>query len=370
MIETALIFTIITTILFGHIILLYPRFISNDKEKTRPVSIIIPARNEAHNLPNILESIKLQNSETEVIIVNDRSSDATIAVSQNYDVKIVTLNENPWNGKSYVCYSGVPHARHETLLFLDADTMLSDTNAISSMLSAYTKQNNRGILSIQPYHTTKRLYEKFSTVFNMMTVMGVNAFSALKPLRKSSTVFGPALLTNKTDYQLAGGHAYAKDRVIEGEGLYEAYEAHNLPIHLYLGKDTIHMRMYPRGLHNVIHGWSKHIASGSGNTHPIHMMMIIFFLGGAIIPSGMLFLSIVLDFHLLLWLCAYVLYGITFMFLASRVININYYDFFLYPLYIAFFFYVYGLSWYHTNITKAVTWKGRKIRINGKENNK
>ncbi len=366
MIEIIIIIFVLLTIISGHVVLYNPRFLSAERVDEIPISIIIPARNEARNLPILLESIQQQNADIETIVVNDRSTDGTLEAVEPYDVKIVNLEDNPWNGKSFVCFSGVQHANHATLLFLDADTTLSDSNAIGYMLEAYRRQNNRGILSIQPFHNTKKLYEKLSVVFNLMTVMGVNVFSAIKRLRVASTVFGPAMLTNKMDYDLTGGHAYAKDKVIEGEGLYEAYAAHKLPIELYLGKKVVNMQMYPNGIQSVIKGWAKHIASGSGNTHPVHMLMIILFLGGALVPTAMLALSFFFDTHLLSWVIAYVMYGINFYMLSNRVISTNTVYILLYPMYVLFFFYVYGISWYQTNISKTVIWKDRKIDIDRK----
>lgn len=370
MIEISLMLFVLVAIIMGHIVFSHPRYISTENTDSRPVSIIVPARNEAHNLPSLLESIAKQHGEIETIIVNDRSTDETLDVIQGYNIKLVNLDANPWNGKSYVCYSGVPHAAHDTLLFLDADTMLSDANAIEHILGAYTLQNNRGILSIQPFSKTFKIYEKLSTVFNLMTVMGVNVFSAIKTLRVTSTVFGPALLTNKSDYELTGGHAYAKDKVIEGEGLHEAFAEHTLPIKLYLGKGNVNMQMYPRGIKSLINGWAKHIASGSGNTHPLYMLMIILFLGGGIVSFSLLVFSFLLNTNIWLIVLAYILYGINFTILSRRVITMHLYDLFLYPLYIFFFFCIYGLSWYRTNIRKTVTWKGRKIKISRKNNNK
>lgn len=368
MIELFLIIFVLLAVVCGHIVFYLPRYLSTEGSESRPVSIIIPARNEEENLPILLDSIKKQNILTETIVVNDRSTDRTLEVIKNYDVKVINLQDNPWNGKSFVCFSGVEHASHETLLFLDADTTLIDANAIAHMLDSYKKQNSRGILSIQPFHQTKKAYEKLSTVFNLMTVMGVNMFSYIKKFRQTSTVFGPALLTNISDYELTGGHRKAKDRIIEGEGLFDAYNAHSLPVQLYLGKNGVHMQMYPDGIQDVIRGWSKHIASGSDNTHPLHMIMIILFLGGAFVPVSMFVLASFIDINILFCVIAYVVYGLNFFVFSSRVISNNYLDIFMYPIYVFFFFCIYGLSWYQTNINKTVTWKGRKIKIKNKEN--
>lgn len=102
------------------------------------------------------------------------------------------------------------------------------------MVSLYTQQNNSGVLSIQPWHRTKKLYEKLSAIFNLITIMGINVFSAFKSLNTLSTVFGPVLMTNQRDYKTTGGHKASKSKIIEGEGIFTAYQKNSLPIKLFL----------------------------------------------------------------------------------------------------------------------------------------
>jgi len=58
--------------------------VSFHRDSHRPsVSIIIPARNEEHTLPNLLNSLSGQlSSQDEVIVVDDHSEDRTKAVAE------------------------------------------------------------------------------------------------------------------------------------------------------------------------------------------------------------------------------------------------------------------------------------------------
>ncbi|CAM4246983.1 glycosyltransferase family 2 protein [Jeotgalicoccus halotolerans] len=367
MIQILVFIFILIGITGGRLVFFNPKFVTQtniNTVKNAPISIIIPAKNEAGNLTSLITSILQQTAQCEIIVVNDASDDDTSAVLKNYDVLEVKLRENPWKGKSFVCYKGVEYASHELIIFIDADIVFTDNRALEQMISLYAKQNNSGVLSIQPRHRTKRLYEKLSTVFNLTTVMGINVFSAFKSLNTLSTVFGPVLMTNQRDYKVTGGHKASKAKIIEGEGIFTAYQKNSLPVKLFLAGDSIGMRMYPNGLKELSAGWSKHIARGSTNTHPIHMAMIILFLGCGITAFSFLLISLIVpNISVIFALAAYILYGIVFYFLADKVIRLNVIDIFIFPLYIVFFFIIYGLSWYNINIKKQVIWKGQQIAV-------
>lgn len=371
MIQVLIFIIIFTAIACGRLVFFSPKFITKKTiklERSRPVSIIIPAKNEARNLPHLIRSILKQTAECEIIVVNDDSEDDTSAILKRYDILEVKLKDNPWNGKSFVCYKGAEYASHELIMFMDADIEFTDECALEQLVSLYAEQNHSGVLSVQPRHRTKRMYEKLSVVFNLITVMGVNAFSAFNSSTALSTVFGPVLMTNQHEYKMTGGHKASKEKIIDGEGIFSAYHKHSLPVKLFLAGDSIGMRMYPNGLKSLIGGWSKHIARGSTNTHPINMIMIILFLGGGITAFSALLISLLNpNISVIFPLLAYLLYGLAFYLLADKVIRLGFLDIFIFPLYIMFFFMIYSLSWYKIKIKKQVLWKGQRIDV--KDNN-
>ena len=369
MIQTAIFIFILITIICGRLVFFSPKFLKKSpafsiSSQNTSVSIIIPAKNEARNLPHLINSIFKQTAKAEIIVVNDGSDDNTSEVLKSFDVIEVKLDENPWNGKSFVCYTGVDYASHDLIMFMDADIEFTDSHALEQMITLYAEQHNSGVLSVQPRHKTKKLYEKLSAVFNLITVMGINVFSAFKSLNTSSTVFGPVMMTNQFDYKMTDGHRASKEKIIEGEGIFKAYQKYSLPVKLYLGGDNVGMRMYPNGLKELTGGWSKHIARGSTNTHPVHMTMIILFLGGGITALSALLISLLIpSLPIIPALSGYIIYGISFYMLADKVIRLGWLDIFIYPVYILFFFMIYGLSWYNINIKKQVVWKGQRISV-------
>jgi glycosyltransferase involved in cell wall biosynthesis len=91
-------------------------------------SFIIPAYNESErltlSLPKIVDYVRSQQLHSEIIVVNDGSSDRTAEVVRSFMVSSpgVRLVENPGNrGKGYSVRNGMMHARGDLMLFTDAD---------------------------------------------------------------------------------------------------------------------------------------------------------------------------------------------------------------------------------------------------------
>jgi dolichyl-phosphate beta-glucosyltransferase len=91
-------------------------------------SFIIPAYNESErlavSLPKILDYVRQRELRSEIIVVNDGSSDDTAEVvrsfmAHNADIRLV---ENPGNrGKGFSVRNGMLNAQSDVMLFTDAD---------------------------------------------------------------------------------------------------------------------------------------------------------------------------------------------------------------------------------------------------------
>lgn len=84
------------------------------------VSIVIPALNEATNLPATLASALGQPGPAEVLVVDGGSTDGTREVAERVGVRVV---EAP-RGRARQMAAGAADARGDVLLFLHADTRL------------------------------------------------------------------------------------------------------------------------------------------------------------------------------------------------------------------------------------------------------
>ena len=106
---------------------------------TPDYSIIIPAYNEAHWLPQTIASMhKAMTAVTqvgEVIVVDNNSSDNTAEIARRYKAKVVY---EPINQISRARNTGARNAQGKYLIFVDADTVISPAllkNALERLVS-------------------------------------------------------------------------------------------------------------------------------------------------------------------------------------------------------------------------------------------
>ena len=87
-----------------------------------PVTVIVAARNEAHNLPRCLESLR---SAGEVYVIDSQSSDETVEIARAYGAKVVQFHyRGGWPKKRQWALDTLPLACNWVFL-VDADEALT-----------------------------------------------------------------------------------------------------------------------------------------------------------------------------------------------------------------------------------------------------
>lgn len=94
-------------------------------DSSASVSVVVPARNEAGHIEEILERVPAMGSRTEILFVEGNSSDNTLEVIQQ---AVATRNDpdiryyrQPGTGKGDAVRHGYEHATGDVLMILDAD---------------------------------------------------------------------------------------------------------------------------------------------------------------------------------------------------------------------------------------------------------
>lgn len=126
--------------------LLFIRYLSSKRPTSGegtsfPVSIIVCAKNEAENLrKHIPKWLQQDHGHFELVLIDDASADDTEKVIEQFaqqDPRIVpvsiTNNEAFWSNKKYSLTLGIKKARHQRLLFTDADCFPASPHWLSKM---------------------------------------------------------------------------------------------------------------------------------------------------------------------------------------------------------------------------------------------
>jgi len=149
------------------------------------VSIIIPCYNEENNIEKCLKSIYESDyplEKTEVIVVDDGSTDKTIEVLNNYKQKHLDLKiiKGKHKGKSEALNLGIKNAKYNIICTIDADTNI-DKITLKKLVQPFTDKkvgatngsciarNNNSLLSMFQnieYHYNNLIRKSFSVLFN------------------------------------------------------------------------------------------------------------------------------------------------------------------------------------------------------------
>src|SRR5271154_2943629 len=104
---------------------------SGDALPALPISVIVPVRNEARNLPRCLESLAAVG---EVYVIDSQSTDDTVAIAQSHGAKVVQFHyAGGWPKKRQWALDTLP-LTYDWVLLIDAD------EALTPALSAEIRQ--------------------------------------------------------------------------------------------------------------------------------------------------------------------------------------------------------------------------------------
>ncbi|WP_221091543.1 glycosyltransferase [Deinococcus aquaedulcis] len=221
------------------------------------VSLLIPARDEAHNLRRHLPGIVAQAAH-EVLILDDGSTDETAEVAAACGLRVIRGAPLPpgWKGKSWACHQLAAQASGEILLFLDADVVLH--GGAARALAAHLQQHRSGLVSVLPRPQGLNLGTRLLAPLVDVMVLTWLAYP-LQWLRwpQASTANAQGMAFRREAYWAAGGHHAVRDEMLEGTALARRVRAAGWPVSKALGKEHVGIRAY-RSYAASVHGFSKH----------------------------------------------------------------------------------------------------------------
>lgn len=210
------------------------------------LSIVIPARNEAQNLPVLLDSLNrlCYQGPLEILVVDDDSEDETGAIARAHGARVLRLEGPPagWSGKAYACHRGAEVAGGEWLLFTDADTQHYPQSAALAVnhaqeagldgLSLFLKQESNGLAD--------RL---------ALLVAHAGLFVGLRD--PEGMLNGQYILLHRRTYEESGGYSTVPKEITEDLALGRRLLQAGFRVPIMRGENAGQVHMY----RNVAHMW-------------------------------------------------------------------------------------------------------------------
>jgi chlorobactene glucosyltransferase len=237
-------------------------------EPTAPfVSVLIPARNEAHRIEPCLHSLCRQEYPAyEVVVLDDESTDGTWEVltrlQAQYPERLRIVRGAPlppgWVGKPWACFQLSQHARGQWFLFADADTVFHPL-ALASVMQLQRRCGWR-FFSLVPEEEMKSLVERLLIPLLYIAYFGYVPDRWRRYLPSFHAASGQAFLIEAKLYRELGGHAAVKAELVEDLALGRRVARHcgNAPV--VDGTALVRCRMYTSSA-EAFAGFSK-------NTYP------------------------------------------------------------------------------------------------------
>ena len=338
-----------------------PRLRPRVPQRSPFVSIIVPARDEERAIERAARSFLAQTyPQLEVIIVNDRSADATGAILDRIaqeDARLVVIHgqEPPegWLGKPWAMHQGALRAKGELLLFVDADVLY--TPDVVSAAVAEIDERGLPMITLMPHMEMRGFWENV-----VMPNLAIFAFTLMPLWLMNRTRFksfalggGTGNFVRREDYDAVGGHEALRDAVVDDIGLGRLFREHGRHTQLIVANDMISVRMY-HGLREIVSGFTKNAFAVVDRNY---LLALFFLLLGFVFHIVPYVLALTGDW---ISIASVVLISLTrlVLFLALRYRADS--ALLAHPLMMALWAYIMLRSLWLTGFRREIEWRGRR----------
>ncbi|HEX9500273.1 MAG TPA: glycosyltransferase [Thermoanaerobaculia bacterium] len=336
-----------------------PRLDANRSPRHTPlVSIVVPARNEAHIIERSVRAFLAQDyTNIEVIVVNDRSSDETGEILRRIgDLRLTVIDgvEPPagWLGKTWALQQGSMRASGDLLLFADADLIYAPPAVRAAV--EYLESSDAAMAALLPYFEMRTFGEQVG-----MPMLAFFVFAGFPVWYSNrSNVVGLAIgggagnLIRSEVFESIGRFQALQGAIVDDVGLARLARRRGYPTRAVRADDLLSVRMYDGG-RAVIDGFTK-------NAFPVLNRSY----GGAAILLALLFVLHLLPYGLALtgdWAAI----GVVAVSIMTRVALFQAFRYrldnaiFLHPLMVVFWAWIMLRSVWVTGIRREIRWRGR-----------
>lgn len=350
-----------------------PLLAASQRSTASPVSVIIPARNEATRIGQLLDGLAHQTvRDFEVIVLDDNSDDDTAVLVQSRAadlpaLHVITGHPLPvgWAGKCWACWQAAETAQHSWLLFLDADTAVAPE--LIATLIERAEDAQRDFLTLLPVLELGSLAERLLMPAFVALIQAVFPFDLVNdPQSPLAMANGQCILIRRVVYFATGGHAAVRDSVLEDVSLARLVKQSGYSTEAAASHGLLRVRMYTNfaevaeGLRK--NAWAGYEAGGWRSAWGGLRQAFLAFVPPLLFGAGLLALlfglpvaPLLLSFGLLQLALtgAYWCYGV------ARLNELNPAWGLLLPLGTFCYFILAGMAWISIRRGAGVQWKGR-----------
>lgn len=357
-----------------------PRLSRLSGEPSRPaplVSVVVPARDEERDVEATVRGHLASDypyPSLEVVVVEDRSRDATPAILESLAredprVAVVPGREPPagWLGKPHALAEGAAAAKGEIFLFADADVRYGPT-ALSEAVRLLDVER-LDLLCLLPRIEAKGLWENILLPNLVFTFFTGPAFLISRPgARWIAAGGGAGNLVRRSAYEAAGGHAALRDSVIDDIRLGYLLKAAGFRVGAARAEDRVAVRMY-RGFREVFDGFTKNMAYlFQGRTGALLFVLTVVTFLAAMLPAGVLVAAAFgAAFSRLDLALAGVAFGLVLLsrLLLAAALSDPLWPAVTHPIMAAVWSGILARSLFHRFVLRRLTWRGRRFDARG-----
>ncbi len=157
------------------------------------LSVIIPVYNEERTVSSIVEIVRSWGKAEEIILVNDGSTDQSLAALVQFkpSIKLITYQTN--RGKGYALARAIAESSGEVLMFLDADLVGLTHVDLEAMLKPLAAGRAEMVLGLARFWNAGG-FEPFNEITGERVLLRRNVAGHLKRMKKVG--YGVELLLN------------------------------------------------------------------------------------------------------------------------------------------------------------------------------
>jgi glycosyltransferase involved in cell wall biosynthesis len=334
-----------------------------------PLTIVVPARNEAAGLePAIRSLLRLDYPDFQIIAINDRSTDETGEILERISdsseskgrLRVIHVHRLPegWLGKTHAMWLGAQQGSGEWILFTDADCVFHPDSLRRALY--YAQVTNADHLVLFPTALVETWGERMMISFTQVTAgLALRAWKVPDPNAREFIGVGAFNLISRAAYNQIGSFTSLRMAVVDDLQLGQVVKQAGLRQDVVFGPNLVSLR-WAQGAFGVVRNLEKNLFA----FFDFRMVMVILACFAIFFSCVWPFIGLIFapGWSRVVFALAIVMIVIQHV-LTERISRISPLAIFTFPLGAVIFVFTILRSAFVTLRDGAITWRGTKYSL-------